>query len=115
MNTAITSSKADKVPGEDDIRPEMLKAMNNFWVRWLTRVFHVACKTAKIPKQWQISVLIFIHKRDKKKCASYRGISLLSLPGKVYAKFLEKRCREIVEPQLQDAQCGFRPGRSTID
>ena len=44
----------------------------------------------------------------------HRGIFLLSLPGKVYAKCLEKRCRERVEPQLQDAQCGFRPGRSTI-
>ena len=39
-------------------------------------------------------------KRDKKKCTNYRGISLLSLPGKVYAKCLEKRYREIVEPQL---------------
>ena len=30
------------------------------------------------------------------------------------ASCLEKKCREIVEPKLTDAQCGFRPGRSTM-
>ena len=94
----------------------MLKAMNNFGVHWLTHVYQVAWKTGEVSKQWETSMLIPIHKKgDKKKCSNYRGISLLSLPGKVYAKCLEKRCREIVEPQLQDAQCGFCPGRSTMD
>ena len=94
----------------------MLKAMNKFGVRWLTGVFQVAWKTGEVPKQWQTSVFIFIHKKsDKKKCINYRGISVLSLPRKVYAKCLKKRCREIVEPQLQEAQYGFRPGLSTMD
>ena len=26
-----------------------------------------------------------------------------------------KKCREVVEPKLTGAQCGFRPGRSTMD
>ena len=43
------------------------------------------------------------------------GASLLSFPGKVYAKCLEKRCREIIEPQLEDTQCRFRAGHSTAD
>ena len=64
----------------------------------------------------ETSVIIPIHKKgDKRKCTNYRGISLISVPGKVYAKCLEKKCREIVEPKLMDAQCGFRPGRSTMD
>ena len=46
----------------------------------------------------------------KKKCSNCRGISPINVPGKVYAKSLEKNCREIVEPKLTDAQCGFRPG-----
>ena len=59
-------------------------------------------------------MLISIHKIEDKKCTNYRDIFLLSLPGKVYAKHLEKRCHEIVKLQLQDAQFGFCPGRSTM-
>ena len=79
--------------------------MNNFGIHWLTHVCQVAWKTDKVPKQWQTSVLIPIYKKgDKKKCTNYKGISLKSLPGKVYAKCLKKRCHKIVRPQLQDAQ-----------
>ena len=48
-------------------------------------------------------------------CSNYRGITLLSLPGKVYSRVLEKRVRSIVEPQIEEEQCGFRPGRGTVD
>ena len=54
-------------------------------------------------------------KGDKKECSNYRGISLLSLVGKVFAKVLETRCRAMIELRLGDEQCGFRPGRSTTD
>ncbi|TWW73181.1 hypothetical protein D4764_15G0005750 [Takifugu flavidus] len=43
------------------------------------------------------------------------GITLHSLPGKVYARELEKRIRSIVEPLIEEEQCGFRPGRGTTD
>ena len=111
VNAVIKSLKTGKAPGEDDIRPEMLKAMNIYEVRWLTRVCKVACSTGQAPKQWQT-----IHKkRYNRKCTNYRSISLISVWGKVYVKCLDKKCREIVEPKLTDAQCGFRPGRSTMD
>ena len=64
----------------------------------------------------QSGVIIPIYKiDDRKECTNYREISLLSLPGKVYEKCLEQKCREIVESKLEDGQCGFRPGRNTTD
>ena len=48
-------------------------------------------------------------------CSNYRGITLLSLPGKVYSGVLERRIRRIVESRIQEVQCGFRPGRGTVD
>ena len=75
-----------------------------------------AWKLGKTPRDWQTGVIIPIFKKgDRKQCTNYRGISFLSLPGKVYAKCLERKCQEIVESKLEDGQCGFRPGRSTTD
>ena len=114
--TAITEIKSGKAAGEDEIRPEMLKALTGEGILWLTRVCQVAWKFGKTPREWQIGVIIPTFKKgDRKQCINYRGISLLSLPGKVYAKCLERKCREIVESKLEDGQCGFRPGRSTAD
>lgn len=39
----------------------------------------------------------------------------LSLPGKVYSGILERRVHRIVKPWIQEEQCGFRPGRRTVD
>ena len=76
----------------------------------------VAWKLIKTPRYWQTGVIIPIFKKgDRNQCTDYREISLLSLPWKVYAKCLERKCREIVESKLEDGQCGFRPGRSTTD
>lgn len=43
-------------------------------------------------------------------CSNYQGTTLLSLPGKVY-----KRVWLIVEPQIEEDQCGFHSGRQTVD
>ena len=114
--TAIKGIKSGKAVGEDEIRPEMLKALTGEGIFWLTRVCQVALKLGKTPRDWQTGVIIPIFKKgDRKQCTNYRGISLLSLPAKVYAECLERKCREVVESKLEDGQCGFRPGRSTTD
>ncbi|KAK3527008.1 hypothetical protein QTP86_006386 [Hemibagrus guttatus] len=39
----------------------------------------------------------------------------IALPGKVYSRVLERRVRPLVEPRIQEEQCGFRPSRGTLD
>ena len=86
VNAVIKSLKTGKALGDDDIRPDLLEAMNMYGVRWLARVCKVACWTRQAPKQWQTSVIIPIHKkRYKRKRLNYRGASLISVSGKVYA------------------------------
>ena len=76
----------------------------------------VARKFGKTSTDCQTGVIIPIFKNGSpKQCSIYSGILLLSLPGKVCAKRLEKICRKIVESKLEDGKCGFRPGRSTTD
>ena len=94
----------------------MLKALTGEGILWLTRVYQVAWKFGKTPRDWQTGVIIPIFKKgNRTQCTNYRKISLPSLPGKVYAKCLERKCREIVESKLEDGQCGFRPGRGTTN
>ena len=105
---AIRGLKSGKAAVEDEIRPEMFKAFNGEGVCWLTKVFQVAWKLEKTPKDLQTGVIIPIHKKgDRKECTNYRGISLLSLPEKVDAKCLERKCREIVESKLEMASVVF--------
>ena len=42
-------------------------------------------------------VVPLFKKGDKRVCANYRGITLLSLPGNVYSKVLKRRVRPIFE------------------
>jgi len=116
VERAVKSLKAGKAAGIDELRPEMLKALGMAGIEWMTRLFNVAGREGRVPLDWQTGVVIPLFKKgDQRECSNYRGITLLSLPGKVYAKVLERRCREILEPQVQEEQCGFRPGRSTTD
>ena len=95
--TAIKGIKSGKAAGEDEIRPEILKALTGEGILWLTRVCQVAWKFGKTPRDWQTGVIIPIFKKgDCKQCTNYKGKFFLSLPGKVYAKYLERKCREIV-------------------
>jgi exonuclease III len=113
---AVRALKPGKAAGIDEIRPEMLKAMGATGMVWLTRVCRVAWRSGRAPADWRTGVVVPIFKKgDQKDCSNYRGISLLSLPGKVYARVLERRCRLIAEPQIQEEQCGFRAGRGTTD
>ena len=113
---AIQGLKSGKAADENEIRPEMLKALNGEGVRWLTRVCQAAWKLGKTSKDWQTDMIIPTYKKsDRKECTNYPAISLHSLPGKVYAKCLEWKYREIVESKLEDGQCDFRPGRSITD
>ena len=69
-----------------------------------------------MPLDWQTGVVVPLFKKgDRRVCSDYRGITLLSLPGKVYSGVLERRVRRIVEPWIQEEQCGFHPGRGTVD
>ena len=50
--TAIKGIKSGKAVGEDEIRPEMLKALTGEGILWLMRVCQVAWKYGKTPRNW---------------------------------------------------------------
>ncbi|TWW81631.1 hypothetical protein D4764_01G0014460 [Takifugu flavidus] len=105
-----------KAPGVNEIRPEFLKALDVVGLSWLTRLCNIGWASGAVPLDWQTGVVVpLFKKRGRRVCSNYMGITLLSLPGKVYSGVLERRVRRIVEPRIQEEQCGFRPGRGTVD
>ncbi|XP_026502255.1 craniofacial development protein 2-like, partial [Terrapene carolina triunguis] len=58
----------------------------------------------------------FKNKGSKAECGNYRGISLLSVGGKIIARIiLNHLIASFSEANLPESQCGFRPGRSTVN
>ncbi|KAK3520218.1 hypothetical protein QTP70_019360 [Hemibagrus guttatus] len=105
-----------KAPGVDEIRPEYLKSLDVVGLSWLTRLCNIAWQSGTVPLDWVTGVVVPLFKKgDRRVCSNYRGITLLSLPGKVYSRVLERRVRPLVEPRIQEEQCGFRPSRGTLD
>ena len=51
-------------------------------------------------------------KGDLSKYDNYRGISLMSIVGKVYNRILLNRLQPFVDPLLDNSQNGFRRGRA---
>ena len=60
---------------------------------------------------------LFKRKGNPQVCADHRGISLLSIAGKVLARVLLNRLNEHLEQSglLPESQCRFRKDRGTID
>ena len=74
MATAIKGIKSGKTAGEDEIRPEMLKALTVKEMPQLMRVCQVAWRSGITPRDWQTDVIIAILKKGyRKQCSSYRG------------------------------------------
>ena len=48
-------------------------------------------------------------------CSNFRGISLLSVVGKVYGRVLINRIRDKTENVIAEVQGGFRRGRGCTD
>ncbi len=58
---------------------------------------------------------LYIEKVNKVDCNNYRGISLLSVPRKIYGRILNERLMKITDKSVGDEQGGFRKGRGCVD
>ena len=55
-------------------------------------------------------VTLYKTKGERSDCNNYRGISLLCIVGKVYARVLLVRLQKLAERVYPESQCGFRAG-----
>ena len=104
-------------PGICGIHAQLLKAGGNAALVLLQAVLCSSWNTGIIPTDWKrgLFVPLWKGKGDHQDCSNYRGVTLLSVPGKVFAwKILDRVHHHLLEHQRPE-QSGFTPKRSTID
>ena len=92
-------SKRLEIPGSNP-QPPFYKASNFTTTPWYLLIIH-----------------LYKRKGNPQVCDNHRGISLLSIAGKILAKFLLNRLNAHLDQAglIPESQCGFRKDRGTID
>ncbi|CAH8515125.1 unnamed protein product [Schistosoma haematobium] len=116
IRMAVRQIKTEKAAGPDNIPAEALKSDIEATTSMLYLLFKKVWEEKQVPMDWKEGHLVKIPKKgDLSKCENYRGITLLSIPGKVFNRVLLNRMKDAVDAQLRDQQAGFRKDRSCTD
>ena len=116
IRKAIKTLRNGKAAGPDGIPAEAMKSDIETTVKILHSLFSKIWEKEEVPAQWKEGLVIKLPKKgDLRDCSNYRGIMLLSVPGKVLNRILLERMKEAVDPKLRDQQAGFRRNRSCVD
>ena len=116
VRNAVKKLKGGKSLGVDGITSEMLKCGGECVLLWLRRVCIVGILEEKVLNDWMRAIIapIYKGKGNRSECKKYRGINLLSIPGKVYGRILVEKVRSLTERLIGERQCGFRSGRGCL-
>ena len=116
VRRGVKRLKLRKAPGICGIVPEMLKAGGEVVVEWMTEVFNMVWREGVAPTDWKNAVIVPVYKKGTRlDCMNYRGISLMSIVGKVFARVLNERVKVVTVDKVMDEQGGFRTGRGCSD
>ena len=116
VRKAIKTLKNNKSPGFDGITAEMLKGGGDCIVSWMRCLCNQVWNSGTVPEDWKNGEIVCIPKKGNlSDCDNWRGVTLLSIPGKVYCQVILNRLRDTVDSQLREEQAGFRPKRSCAE
>ncbi|KAG5608981.1 hypothetical protein H5410_020262 [Solanum commersonii] len=95
---AISRMSRGRATGPDEIPVDFWKSADKAGIEWLTRLFNVIFKTAKMPDEWRWSTMVPLYKNkgDIQNCNNYRGIKLLSHTMKIWERVVEMRAYDKV-------------------
>ena len=112
----IKELKNGKSSGVDGIQAELLKNGGEEMINRITRLCNQVWKMGIVPRDWKDGIIIPLPKKGNlKDCNNWRGITLLSVPGKVMAGIILGRLKAAIDSALRQQQAGFRKGRSCCE
>ena len=116
LEKALSNTKCGKSPGPDGILPEVLVYGGQTLKKFLFALLTIFWTTQVLPADLiNPNLTILFKKGDRSDCGNYRGISLLSVVGKVLADILLQRLHFVLTDVYPESQHGYRSGRGTID
>ena len=96
-----------------------LQSKSSSSCRETDRVISHYVEKEAVPQEFKAATIIHLFKRkwNPEVCDNHRGISLLSIAGKILARVLLNRLNEHIEQSglLPESQCEFRKDRVTRD
>ena len=117
LSKAIDKLTSGKAPGNDGIPPDLIKCCKSCLLPALHDLLTQCWSEGSVPQDMRDAKIVTLYKNKGSRCDcnNYRGISLLNIVGKVFARVLLERLRILAERIYPESQCGFRADRSTID
>ena len=89
VRLAVSLLSSGKAPGADGIYLKIIQHGGQKLLEALHKTITTAWDTKTVPQDWKNAQLITLFKKgDRCVCGNYRGISFLSIPGKVFTRIL---------------------------
>ena len=100
----VRKLKNEKAAGKDKITGEMIKSGCGRVVDWIWRIYNMGFERGVVPEDWRSAVIVPLYKGkgERNECKNYRGISLLSVVGKIYAGILLDGVRRVTGGLIDD-------------
>ena len=118
VRRAIGKLKNGKAVGIDGVAAEVLKSGGEWMEESLWRLCAAVFLGEVVPVDWLRAVKVPVRKKGVgDSFDEYRGVTLLSVAGKVFGMVVEARLRQFCESRgiLSDSQFGFRAERACRD
>ena len=88
---------------KDEITAELLKLGGEEVVEYLAHMASLIWKSETVLADWLKQLVVPLHKKGPTRdCDNYRGIALLSVPGKVFCRVIQARLAEKPEHLLRE-------------
>ena len=98
VGKAIDQLQNYRAPGQDGVIGEILKTGGDKIQEVVWMLCCIAWRAESIPTEWRQGIVVPLHKDgDERDPMNYRGITLLSIGGKVFTRVLSNRLTKFAE------------------
>ena len=90
--------KSRKTGGKNRLAPQMSKRVGVVFNEYIQDLFSEVCNAGAVPRDWATDIIVTIPKKgDLRICDNWRGISLLDVTGKFFARILQQRLQTVAK------------------